>query len=132
MVLALVLNVEGLIKYSSILEGNIADSKTLSAMIEKLSKHTCGAQCCGDDGCMHCHEDNLKLIIEKGYLYLCVSRSKLIDYLAVADRLTVLLDYQIRQNHPTQIRHYPKQYRLLSKSEKLWQSHERSKYEKPV
>ena len=42
-VLALVVNVEGFIKYSSILEGNITDSKTLAAMIEKLSTHTCNA-----------------------------------------------------------------------------------------
>ena len=42
-VLALVVNVEGFIKYSSILEGNITDSKTLAAMIEKLSNHTCNA-----------------------------------------------------------------------------------------
>ena len=41
-VLALVVNTEGFIKYSSVLEGNIADCKTLSAMIEKLSRHTCG------------------------------------------------------------------------------------------
>jgi len=35
--------VEGFIKYSSVLEGNIADCKTLPAMIEKLSEHTVGA-----------------------------------------------------------------------------------------
>jgi len=33
-------NFEGFIKYSSILEGNLADNKTMPAMIEKLSKHT--------------------------------------------------------------------------------------------
>lgn len=39
-------------------------------------------------------EDNLKLITEKGYKYLCVSRSRLRlkDYQAVPGRLTVLLD----------------------------------------
>jgi len=35
-VLALVVNPEGFIKYSSILEGNMADSKTLEGMIDKL------------------------------------------------------------------------------------------------
>ena len=91
-VLALVVNIEGFIKYSSILEGNIADSKTLSAMIEKLSMHTCGpgAVVVLDAGIAT--EDNLKLIVEKGYQYLCVSRTKLKDYKAVCDRLTVLLD----------------------------------------
>jgi len=91
-VLALVVNIEGFIKYSSVLEGNIADNKTLPAMIEKLSKHTCctNAVVVLDAGIAT--EDNLKLIAEKGYKYLCVSRSKLKDYQAVPDRLTVLLD----------------------------------------
>lgn len=40
-VLALLVNVEGFVKYSSILEGNIADCKTLSATMEKLASHTC-------------------------------------------------------------------------------------------
>ena len=35
-VLGLVINPEGFIKYSSILEGNMADSKTLEGMIGKL------------------------------------------------------------------------------------------------
>lgn len=91
-VLALVVNIEGFIKYSSILEGNITDSKTLSAMIEKLSKHTCGHNAVVVLDAGIATEDNLKLIVEKGYQYLCVSRSKLKDYRAVPDRLTVLLD----------------------------------------
>ena len=41
-ILALVINREGFIKYTSILEGNIADCATLSAMIEKLAAHSCG------------------------------------------------------------------------------------------
>ena len=40
-VLAMVVNVEGFIKYTAIHEGNIADCNTLSAMIDKLSTHTC-------------------------------------------------------------------------------------------
>ena len=91
-VLALVVNVEGFIKYSSILEGNIADSKTLSAMIEKLSTHTCGHHAVVVLDAGIATEDNLKLIVEKGYKYLCVSRTKLKDYQVVPDRLTVLLD----------------------------------------
>lgn len=39
-VLALVVNVEGFVKYSAILEGNIADNKTLLVMIDKLCIHT--------------------------------------------------------------------------------------------
>ena len=91
-VLALVVNVEGFIKYSSILEGNITDSKTLAAMIEKLSNHTCNANAVVVLDAGIATEDNLKLITEKGYKYLCVSRSKLKDYQTVPGRLTVLMD----------------------------------------
>ncbi len=92
MVLALVVNVEGFIKYSSILEGNIADNETLGAMIEKLSKHTCNPNAVIVLDAGIATEDNLKLIAEKGYKYLCVSRSKLKDYQTVPGRLTVLMD----------------------------------------
>lgn len=91
-VLALVVNVEGFIKYSSILEGNIADNETLGAMIEKLSKHTCNPNAVIVLDAGIATEDNLKLIADKGYKYLCVSRSKLKDYQTVAGRLTVLMD----------------------------------------
>lgn len=91
-VLALVVNIEGFIKYSSILEGNVADNKTLPAMIEKLSKHTCrnNAVVVLDAGIAT--EENLEMIRAKGYKYLCVSRSKLKDYEAIPERLTVILD----------------------------------------
>ena len=91
-VLALVVNVEGFIKYSSILEGNIADNETLCAMIEKLSKHTCNPNAVIVLDAGIATEENLKLIAEKGYKYLCVSRSRLKDYQTVPGRLTVLMD----------------------------------------
>ena len=91
-VLALVVNVEGFIKYSSILEGNIADSNTLAAMIDKLSKHTCNTNAVVVLDAGIATEDNLKLITEKGYKYLCVSRTWLKEYQTIPGRLTVLLD----------------------------------------
>lgn len=97
-VLALVINTEGFIKYSSILEGNIADSKTLSAMIEKLASHTNvkSATVVLDAGIAT--EENLQLIETKGYKYLCVSRSKIKDYKAVQGRLTVLMETKSKHN----------------------------------
>jgi hypothetical protein len=92
-VLALVINIEGFIKYSSIHQGNIADCNTLSTMIDKLASHSCPnkkAVIVLDAGIAT--EENLKLIEAKGYKYLCVSRSKLKQYQAVQDRLTVLID----------------------------------------
>jgi transposase len=96
-VLALVVNTEGFIKYSSVLQGNIADCNTLSAMIENLSTHTCGrgAVVVLDAGIAT--EENIALIAQKGYKYLCVSRSKLKDYKVVPERLTVLIDTKSNQ-----------------------------------
>jgi transposase len=86
-VLALVVNVEGFIKYSSILEGNIADPKNLSAMIDKLRVKTSStakkALIVLDAGIAT--ESNLELIKQKGYDYLCVTRSNKKKYTVEAD-----------------------------------------------
>lgn len=96
-VLALVANVEGFIKYSAVLEGNIADCNTLSAMIEKLAEHTVGAPAVVVLDAGIATEQNLALIEKKGYKYLCVCRARLKDYQAVPNRLTVLLDTKSKQ-----------------------------------
>lgn len=82
LVLALCINTEGFIRYSSILEGNTADPKSLPDMIEKLSVKVSTPNdktlVVMDAGIST--EENLALIKEKGYNYLCVSRTKLKDY----------------------------------------------------
>lgn len=98
-VLALVVNMEGFIKYSSIHEGNIADCNTLSTMTDKLAWHTCKqkkAVIVLDAGIAT--EENLELITAKGYKYLCVSRSRLKQYEAVQDRFTVLMETKSKKN----------------------------------
>ena len=81
-VLGLVINPEGFIKYSSILEGNMADSKTLAGMIDKLRIKTSlsakKALIVIDAGIAT--DANLAMIKENGYDYLCVSRSSLKKY----------------------------------------------------
>jgi len=76
-VLALVVNVEGFIKYSSIFQGNMSDSKSLGEIIDHLRLSTSisskRAIVVIDAGIAT--EDNLSLIQEKGYDYVCVSRS---------------------------------------------------------
>lgn len=91
-VLALVVNIYGFIKYSAIHEGNMADCQNLSQMIDKLSRctNTQNPVVVMDAGIAT--EENLKMIRAKGYHYLCVSRSKLKDYQATSGRLTVLLE----------------------------------------
>lgn len=96
-VLALVVNIEGFIKYSSILEGNIADSATLSAMIDKIASHTCPGPAVVVLDAGIATEENLRLIESKGYKYLCVSRTRLKEYTYVPDRLTTLLDTKSKQ-----------------------------------
>ena len=81
-VMALVINPEGFIKYSTIYEGNKADCKTLVDMIEKLRQATSltGKRALVVIDAGIATDDNLKLIQAKGYDYLCVSRSTVKNY----------------------------------------------------
>jgi transposase len=86
-VLALVVNVEGFIKYTAIYEGNMADSKTLGAMIDHLvsattvtPKDTEGNNRIVVIDAGIATEENLKTITDKKYDYVCVSRSSLKKY----------------------------------------------------
>jgi len=90
-VLALVVNPEGFIKYSSILEGNMADAKTLEGMIDNLRIKTSSsakkALVVIDAGIAT--DKNLAMIKEKGYDYMCVSRASLKNYHIEAGATTV-------------------------------------------
>lgn len=83
-VLGVVVNVEGFLKYSNIYEGNTADSTTLAGIIEQMSKRTSASGRMPvivlDAGIAT--EENIKLLREKGYKYMCVSRSGLKKYKA--------------------------------------------------
>ena len=97
-VLALVVNIFGFIKYSAVYEGNMADCQNLSLMIDKLSRCTNAQKpvIVLDAGIVT--EDNMAMIKDKGYHYLCVSRTKLKDYTAIPGRLSVLLETKSRRN----------------------------------
>src|SRR5690606_29574380 len=92
MVLALVINIHGFIKYSCIHEGNLADVDSLSFMIDKLSGCTNAEHPIVVLDAGIASENNLKMIRAKGYHYICVSRTRLKDYKSVPGRLTVLLE----------------------------------------
>jgi len=81
-VLALVVNPQGFLKYSNVFEGNTSDSQTLPDMVDKLRIQTSDsankAIVVMDAGIAT--EHNLALLDKKGYYYLCVSRSQLKDY----------------------------------------------------
>lgn len=90
-VLGLVVNKEGFIKYSSILDGNMSDPKTLEGMIKKLRVKTSTsahkALVVIDAGIAT--DTNLEMIKNEGYDYLCVSRSDLKNYIVEADATSV-------------------------------------------
>jgi len=80
--LATVINAEGFIKYSKIYKGNTQDVTTLGTTIDELSAQTSQTNrkpvVVMDAG--FASEDNLQMLKEKGYSYLCVSRMRLKDY----------------------------------------------------
>jgi hypothetical protein len=78
-VLGVVVNVEGFLKYSNIYEGNTADSSTLAGIIEQMGERTSATGrrpvVVLDAGIAT--EDNIELLRSTGYKYMCVSRSGL-------------------------------------------------------
>lgn len=94
LVLALAINTEGFIRYSSILAGNTADPESLPAMVEGIIAKNPVSPNPGqkvmvviDAGIST--EKNLELLKERGYNYLCVSRTKLNDYTLKEDGRSV-------------------------------------------
>lgn len=80
--LALVVNIEGFVKCSRVYRGNIADCKTMEDTIKDLSSVTSFSgrkpTVVMDAGIAT--DDNLKMLRDNGYHYVCVSRSRLKDY----------------------------------------------------
>ena len=80
-VLAMVVNIEGFIKYSAIHEGNFSDTSNINPLLQKLSVTTSNSAkpiVVMDAGIAT--EANLKVLNQQGYQYLVVSRAKLKDY----------------------------------------------------
>lgn len=87
-VLAVVVNREGFLKYSNIFRGNMTDSKTLETLVKTISGATSfsGRRPIVVMDAGIATDDNLKMLREQGYGYMCVSRSSLKDYLACTDK----------------------------------------------
>jgi hypothetical protein len=81
-VLAVVVNIEGFLKYSQIFEGNMTDSKTLNEIIRELSARTSSIErkptVVIDAGIAT--KANLRLLEENHFKYMCVSRSGMSKY----------------------------------------------------
>lgn len=83
-VLAVVVNTEGFLKYSDIFEGNATDHSTLETIIHKLNKksgYTKNKPIVVMDAGI-ATEDNILFLKAEGYPYLCVSRSNIKNYKA--------------------------------------------------
>ena len=104
LVLALCINTEGFIRYSSILAGNTADPDSLPNMIDTLAAKTRVPQGKGDGKTLVvldagiATEENLMTIKSKGYNYLCVSRRRLTDYELADDMKTVTVQDAKKQS----------------------------------
>jgi transposase len=90
-VLAVVINREGFLKYSNIFQGNMADCKTLATVIDTLGKHTSQSDrkpiVVIDAGIAT--DSNIEMLRNNGYDYMCVSRSSLKEYKAEAGVMPV-------------------------------------------
>jgi len=83
-VLAVVINREGFLKYSNVFEGNMSDSKTLETIAGSLSQQTSytGRKPIVVIDAGIATGKNLKVLKKKHYDYMCVSRSNLKEYYA--------------------------------------------------
>lgn len=75
-----VINSEGFIRHSQIYQGNTPDQDTLSDMLEDLQSYSGSAKKTVVIDAGIATEENIALLAEKGYNYVCVSRSRLKDY----------------------------------------------------
>jgi hypothetical protein len=82
-VLAMVINIEGFIKYSAIHEGNYSDTSDINTLLEKLSINTSNARPIVVMDAGIATEKNLEILSQKQYKYVVVSRKKIKDYQAV-------------------------------------------------
>jgi len=102
-VLAVIINTEGFLKYSDIFEGNTSDCSTLKAVITALNQragYTSMKPIIVMDAGI-ATEGNIQFLKDEKYDYLCVSRSNLKDYKADTDSRPVQI-YD-KKNQPIEL-----------------------------
>jgi hypothetical protein len=92
-VLAVVINREGFLKYSNIFAGNMADCKTLGELVDALSKQTSfsGRKPIVIIDAGIATDGNIAMLKEKGYDFMCVTRSNLKEYHADVESKPVIV-----------------------------------------
>ncbi len=106
--LALVVNAEGFVKQSKIYKGNIGESTTLEETIKELSNQQTTEELPSgkkptivmDAGIST--EENLSMLKEKGYDYICVTRRKLKNYESIKEESAKITLYD-KRNNPIEI-----------------------------
>ena len=103
-VLAVVINKEGFLKYSNVFKGNMTDSKTLKTIVDTISRKTSFSDrkpvVVMDAGIAV--EKNLEMLKTNGYDYLCVSRSNVKKYYADTDSKPVVI--KDKREQPIELR----------------------------
>jgi len=102
-VLAVIINAEGFLKYSDIFEGNTSDCTTLKTVITQLNQragYTSQKPIIVMDAGI-ATEENIQFLKDEKYDYLCVSRSNLKDYKADTDSRPVQI-YD-KKNQPIEL-----------------------------
>jgi transposase len=90
-VLAMVVNIEGFIKYSSIHQGNYADTTDITNVIENLATNTSHQKPIVVLDAGIATEANLTILNSRGYQYVVVSRVKIKDYKICKDGVETYL-----------------------------------------
>jgi len=116
-VLALVISIYGFIKYSSIHEGNFANSTSLETILKELDYISQSQKPLIVMDAGIATKANLELVRKRNYHYLCVSRSKLKNYNFDPNRLTVIKNKIKKRSNPKESA-YRKRFRLLFGSHK--------------
>mgnify|MGYP006294371989 FL=1 len=116
-VLAVVVNTNGFIKYSRFYKGNMSDDKTLPHLLDELTSRSAKPQgqppvVVIDAGIAT--ENNLRMLERLGYDYMCVALGKPKNYQAHLDReVTTLKDQKGYKIHIQRIHHPESQDRWL-------------------
>jgi hypothetical protein len=102
-VLAVIVNIEGFLKYSDIFEGNTSDSSTLETVIRKLGQKAgySGKKPIVVMDAGIATEANIRFLKEEGHPYLCVSRSNIKNYSMDADSIPVQITD--KKNQPIEL-----------------------------
>lgn len=92
--LSLAIDSLGFVRHSQLWQGNVSEPKTLEPILANIANHFDRSletpTVVMDAGIAT--EDNLKMIKEKGYDYVCVSRSLPKEYKKLTDNATILYD----------------------------------------